>query len=179
MAVDETPTGVRVTARMVHHTATRTRYHIDGGRGDGARLASMAQGLETLPEVERVVCNPLTGSLLVHHSPRLDSNALSAFAERQGYFRPQAVVPRGTPIQELRKLYRQVEQDAVRASGGRLDIESVTLAILAAFTVAGFMRGNIAFPAGTALWYAMDLIRVRSAEEPPEPGGGGSRASEG
>ncbi len=179
MAVDETPTGVSITARIVHHTATRTRFRIDGGRGDGARLASIAQGLETLPEVERVVGNPLTGSLLVHHSPHLDSHALSAFAERQGYFLPQVDAPRGTPIQELRKLYRQVEQDAVRASGGRLDIESVTLAILAAFAVAGIMRGNIAFPAGTALWYAMDLIRVRSAEEPPDPGGGGSGANEG
>ncbi len=156
-------------ARILHGTPNRTRFRIAGARGDDARIASMVAGIESLPGVERVAWNPTTATLLVHHGRDLSRSELSSFAARNGYFSPDTALSIGTPVQQARNLYRHLEQQTLAASGGRVDVESVTLLILGAFAAAGIMRGNVAISTATAAWYALDMIRRPSRHEPPDP----------
>ena len=156
-------------ARVIHHTATRTRLRVEGATADTDYLPSVISALEAHPQVTQVLCNPLTSTVLVHHHADLSADDVFALGEELGCFTVPQPVVRGTPIQELRRLYRQTEDDAMRLSNGHLDVESVSLALLLGSAMTGFVRGNVAFPAATALWYALDLIRQRSTAEPEDP----------
>jgi hypothetical protein len=152
-------------ARLLHHTPTRTRYRVPARQGDPAYFESVHAALTQAPRVRQVTCNPLTGSVLVQHEPDLNPDDLEALARRAGCFAPVDPPPARTPIQEVRRLYRRIENDTVRATQGRLDLESASLLLLAVSAISGVLRGHIAFPAATAVWYALQLIRLPSPSE--------------
>lgn len=161
---DERPT-LR-TARIIHQTPTRTRFRVDGVQDDLLFFRSVAASLKEHPEVDEVVCNPLTSTVLVHHGPALRVGELVDLAEDRDCFVLGEPETRGTPIQHLRKLYLQVDADARRLSQGRLDMESIALGLLLLAAVSGVIRGDIGFPAATAAWYALELVWKRSPREP-------------
>lgn len=161
----------RAGARLEHASHGRTRFRIASRRGNPEFFRGVAAVLETHPSVRQVACNPATASVLVRHDADVTPAQLFALADEQGWF--TAAPPRslGTPIEELRRFYERLEMRALRATAGRLDIESIAFVVLVLSALAGIARGDVALRSGTAIWYALELIRRPSPAERRRTGG--------
>ena len=155
-------------ARIVHRIAGRMRVRVPSRRGDPAYFASVEETLRTLPGVEHVEADPLTGGILILH--RADPAAVVDYAAQKGLFLAKEEDPKkagdtvvhdmiGAPFASLGKRIRDF-------TGSAADLSS--LAVLALLTVGVYQiaRGNFGAPAWyTAFWYALGIFNRSNGEK--------------
>jgi hypothetical protein len=61
-------TRVKHKLHVVHHTRGRVRMKIPSAKGDPEAMAQIADSFARTPGVEKVIPNPVTGSVTVHYS---------------------------------------------------------------------------------------------------------------
>ena len=149
---------MRPRAYRVHSIPGRIRLKIPERRGDHAffdEITDLLRGLSTGTQVD---CNPLTGSLLLHHLGEIDDepmqaalNALAEIVELELSSPPVA--------HRLRADVIEVDQSIQRYTRGALDLSTATA--LGLLTLAGIqlLRGQQPVIVISLAWYATELLR--------------------
>jgi hypothetical protein len=130
-------------AELVHAMQGRTRLRIAARRGDAVFFASVATGLSTIPGVHKVDVRPLTGSIVLEHSPLLAQVAKLAEGARLFVLTDVGNPPPATPAVSF-------------------DPKIVVAVGLGVFALSQLARGHILPPAITLAWYAASLTGFRS-----------------
>ncbi len=149
---------MKAKAYRVHSIPGRTRFKIPERRGDHAFFDEIAGLLRNLASVQGVECNPLTGSLLLHHLGDIDSveleavlNALGEIVELERLAPPVAL--------RLRANASEVDQVIQRFTGGALDLSTAGALGLLAMAGVQLLRGQQPVIAVSLAWYAIELLR--------------------
>ena len=144
-------------AQVSHFLTGRVRLKIPARRRDAAFFADCARRLEQFDGVEQVRGSPLTASLLIVHTTKLD--AIAKWAAEQQLF-SLADDAHENPAQHSlvadRPRARPMALDAGERAVRRARILSRSLAGLGALQTA---RGQFFAPALTLFWYAYDVRR--------------------
>jgi hypothetical protein len=128
----------------------------------------VGETLRTLPGIEHVEADPMTGGILILHSA--DPAAIVDYAAQKGLFLAKEEDPKkaggtivhdmvGAPFASLSKRIRDFTGSAADLSG---------LAVLALLTVGLYQiaRGNFGAPAWyTAFWYALGIFNRSNGEK--------------
>jgi hypothetical protein len=152
-------------ARISHFTARRLRIKIPEKRRDNDFFRTVADRLATWESVERVETNPLTASVLVHFSDP-EKLFLEAVAKNDLFdvdFNA-AVASLSEPV-VTRTAVRSFEAADVavrRWTENQIDMRGMLFLMLLAGGVYQLLRGRLATPAPTLLWYAGDLLGLWS-----------------
>ncbi len=144
-------------ARVVHALPGRKRIKIEEKRGDEMYFAMVKKELAGSPGVLAVEVNSLTASVLVHHTAN-DMGVLHHAAE-QGLFR-LAKGDLGAPTADALGAANLEAVDRglrVVSSVGR-NLRPLMFLGLAGLGIAQAIEGNIAVPALTAFWYALNTL---------------------
>jgi hypothetical protein len=141
-------------ARVEHLSPGRLRLRVAGQRGRAAYFEMVRARLGQEPAVRAVQVNARTGSVLLYLHEPVNWPALLARAAQLDLFR---LVP--APAPEATKRRVPAPQVLGRlAEPGTTGSAVLALALLAGAAVQGW-RGQIAAPAVTLVWYAMQLLR--------------------
>jgi hypothetical protein len=171
-------------ARVCHCAAGRLRIKIPEKRRDEAFFATVRERLSAWDSIERIEVNPLTASVLVEFS-----NLASLFAEnalKNDLFEVHydAFAAEGEAPQALTdhaaQAFGKADETIRRWTAGAADLRSAVFVVLVSAGLFQILRGNIAAPAATLLWYAGDMLRVW--DRAPRPVGraeGGEAGGEG
>jgi hypothetical protein len=144
-----------VGVQLAHVTAGRARLRL-AGRLPESRLAALADGLAALPDIDRVVIRPATGSVIVEG--RLTADALEAALRSSGLVslaEPEPAQPIGQMAQLGLWLADLKVQEQTR---GALDIRTALALILLGGAIVQLMRGQISGPATALALEALKLI---------------------
>jgi hypothetical protein len=157
-------------AHLCHCTTRRLRIRIPSLRGSEPFFRDAAARLSSLPEVESVEANPLTGSILIHH--RGGTRAVCEAMRREGIVElcDPAATRRTTVRQDIIGGLKAVDAHLSRATGGKVDLwDAAGLAFIGAGAYQ-MLRGNFMAPAWyTAFWYAFGILaRAPSRDRSPE-----------
>jgi hypothetical protein len=148
-------------ARISHFTTRRLRVRVPEKRRDTAYFNTVAERLGTWDSVDRVETNPLTASILVHFS---DPEALFLEAAAKNDLFDIDFDAAFAPLSDrvvTRAAVRSFEAaDAAmrRWTASQIDMRGVLFLLLFAGGVFQLLRGRLATPAPTLLWYAGDLL---------------------
>lgn len=144
-------------AEIVHNSPGRLRLRIRARRDRADYFAGIEQKLVQCPGVERVVTNPVTGSVLLE--PAIDLAALVAFIEAQQLFQLGPTPALTAPLtQQLAERFSVLNGDLRRLSGGGIDLGSLGFIGLVTLAVVQLQRGYVLGPASTLLWSATGLL---------------------
>lgn len=165
-------------ARICHFASGRLRVKIPEKRRDEAFFDMVRERLAAWDSVERVEVNPLTASVLVQFS---DLTAL--FAEnalKNDLFEVDfdaLEAPGETPPQlteQAAQAFTHVDAAVRRWTSGGADLRSAIFLVLIIGGAFQLLRGNIAAPAATLLWYAGATLRLWDVvPAPPNSGAAG------
>jgi len=157
-------------ARMPHALPGRTRIRIDEKRGDEAYFANVKEELEACPGVSGVETNSRTGSVLVRHTG--DDVPIWDYAVGKGRFHragqkagqnsstPSLFAEKPSTVQGARSSGHTLVRNPQGAFIAVRSWRPVIFTCLVGIGVIQLIRGNIAFPALTAFWYALHLLPV-------------------
>jgi hypothetical protein len=146
------------TASLVHQSQGRARFRISGRRGDASYYERARGLLAQCPGVRNLKVNPRTGSILVEHGLELDD--LVRFAKANDLFAIAEAVPvavSSSPLTAVVERFAGLDRTIEGATGGRLDLASLTFVFFAGAGVAQLLRGQALAPASTLLWCAVSL----------------------
>jgi hypothetical protein len=147
------------SAEIAHHSPGRVRLRIRAWSGRAERFAALETRLAQCPGVERVLVNPLTGSVLLE--PVTDLAVLTAFAETERLFRLTPARSLAPPFTEqLAERFDALNDQLRRASGGGIDLGAVGFIALVTLAAVQWQRGNVLGPTTTLLWSAIALLRA-------------------
>jgi hypothetical protein len=162
-------------ARISHFTNHRLRLKVPEKRRDAPFFSDAAERLSSWDSIERVEINPLTASLLIHYTdPQqlfleavakndfLDIDFDTVFAQESG---PQV-------MRTATRSFETADLGLRRWTQNRLDLRGMLFLLLLGGGLYQLLRGRLATPAPTLLWYAGDLLGLWS--DRPE---NGARAS--
>jgi hypothetical protein len=151
----------RPAARISHVTARRLRIRIPEKRRDKAFFDLVADRLATWDSVDRVETNPLTASVLIHFSDP-ERLFLEGVAKNDLFEIDfgAAFAPRSEPVvtQTAARSFETADIALRRWTGNQVDMRGVLFLLLLAGGVFQLLRGRLATPAPTLLWYAGDLL---------------------
>jgi hypothetical protein len=136
------------SAVIEHEMPGRLRLRIRTRRGDAPFFHDIVQALSKRPEIKEVDANPLTGSILIHHSG--SSQAITAAALEQGLF------------QLGPKQSKEAQSKAPPSDAGPMDAIATGLAGLGLFQVA---RGQVIGNAAENFWNAYGAQRILGRPE--------------
>jgi heavy-metal-associated domain-containing protein len=153
-------------ARVVHSIPGRARLRASEIKGDEGALEALRSALEETPGVQNVHVSRRTGSLLVEFQGSIE--AVLDEAERRGHLRLDGA--QAEPyLAQIHRALGESDQRLRHASGGKLDLETVSFMGFIAGGVYQVFNGH-GLPAGvTMLRYAVELVtatavgQVRSA----------------
>lgn len=148
---------MKAKAHVVHSVPGRTRLRVHNRKHDKQFFQEIATRLDRFPQVKSVETDPLTGSVLMHHTGPAFELLLAAAEAGLGQlvdFEPPAPVAR-----QLRAEVALFDEIIRRTSSGQLDLS--TLAMFGLFTLAGiqFVQGSQPIIAVTLAWYGAELLR--------------------
>lgn len=153
-------------AFVTHVSEGRVRVKIPARKHDEEYFSQLKGYLKPLPGVQKVVTNPLTGSVLVLHSLDLkrleDLESMSQYSEMMGLFK--VVQPNGKSISLAEGIaggIAGIDASVKGVSAGFLDLSTLSILSLLGITIWQISRGEVAVPAVTALWYASSLMKER------------------
>jgi len=146
------------SAYLSHYIPGRARFRILGRRGDEKFFSILEEKLRTVPGIETVQVSALTGSVLVTHG--LGSvDDIGTFAKAQHLFEVGPEPDLGLPIGErIATNVTALDQQFKELSGGAFDHWSLDFLILFGMAMYQMLKGNIAAPATTLLWYAFGTL---------------------
>ncbi len=162
-------------ARISHFTTRRLRIKVPEKRRDSAYFSTVVDRLAAWESVERVEANPLTASILIHFSDpqRL---LLEAMAKNDLFDIDfdTALAAQSEPVitRAAVRSFGTVDLAVRRWTADQIDMRSVLFLVLFVGGVFQLLRGRLAAPAPTLLWYAGDLLGLwsdRSVGSPVEP----------
>lgn len=148
-------------ARVVHALPGRKRIRIDEKRGDEEYFATVKKKLADCPGVLAVEANFLTASVLLHH--HVDDPDVWRYATEQELFNfsnnhldaPVAARSLTRSAASGAKASKRI-QPAV--SNDHFNWRPLIFLGLAALGISQAVEGNIAVPAVTAFWYALNAL---------------------
>lgn len=144
-----------VGVQLAHVTAGRARLRL-AGRLPESRVSTLADGLVALPDIDRVVIRPATGSLIVEG--RLTADAFEAALRSSGLV-SLAEPEQAQPIGQMAQLGLWLADLKVREeTRGALDIRTALALMLLGGAIVQLMRGQISGPAITLFMEALKLI---------------------
>ena len=138
------PDGAIPEAYLRHAVPGRSRWAIPGHRGDDSYFAGLQAQLARLPEVIEVEIRPQTGTIVLRHGGTASDVAREA---------------------EAAQLFNAA---AVPAKvGSRLPDWPVVLSLVfAGLALIQLLRGQVAAPAVTLAWYALNAPLLRRQQYP-------------
>lgn len=148
-------------ARVVHKIPGRARLRTEEIKGNADAISALQTSLEDLAGVQNVRVNVLTGSILVEHDGDIDD--LLHTAEERGYLRVDGAPP-DSYLAQIHRALVDSDQRLKAASGGRLDLETVSFV---GFVASGIYQcfNNHGLPAGvTLLRYAVELATSKAID---------------
>jgi hypothetical protein len=149
---------MRHEAEVLHQLPGRTRIRIAGAKGNDSILGQVAEGLRSLPEVQTVKVNAVTGSLLIAHDGQFGS--LADKAAEMGLFILGRSLPAALDFQaHLNRGLQQLERDIQTVTGGNMDFNGVLILAFTALAIQQAIEGQVVVPAATALWYALNAAQ--------------------
>jgi hypothetical protein len=161
-------------ARLCHFAHGRLRVKIPEKRRDQAFFERVRQRLAGWDNVDHVEVNPLTASVLVQFRDagapfpenaldnelfELDRDALDAAAE-----------PAPALTEQAAELFAETDAAVRRWTDNGADLRSAIFLLLVAGGIYQLLRGNIAAPAATLLWYAGATLRLWDVAPAPPAG---------
>lgn len=149
-------------ARVSHLTSSRLRVKIPDRRRDEAFFRRIAERLAAWQSIERVEINPLTASVLVYFSSLaalLAENAIKNDLFAVALDDPAFLAPRSV-TEQATEGFAAADRVVRRWTAGSADLRGSVLLLLLAGGVYQLLRGNIAAPAVTLLWYAGDMLKL-------------------
>jgi hypothetical protein len=166
----------RPRAQICHVSTGRVRLRVPERRRDDAYFARVGQRVASWPGVERVEVNPVTAGILLHGAAGADE--LVSRARADDLFELEGLRPDPTPVplaESLRGSVRRIDQRLRQLTGGSGDLRSLVVVALLAGAFAQLVRGNVAAPAATLLWYAGEALGLwrddpEAVSPAPEPG---------
>lgn len=175
---------------LAHASEGRTRVRVPGLRGDAATCRAVAEELAGVAGIDQVQARPKTGSLLVLHDPEeLDADGVIEAARKatgiELVIRPgedhhveeadeyMRALPQGEAVaRSAATFFKMVNRDVLRATGGHLDLGTLTsAAFLAAGAAQVVASGKLPLPQWFNLsWYALGMFtrfEKREIDEAP------------
>jgi hypothetical protein len=151
------------TAQVCHAIPGRTRIRISDKRRDSAYFLDVQRKLAACDGIENVEVNALTASLLLHHQS--SQQAIADFASDKGLFRveqpDEAVDAESESISERAySSLRILDQQLRGLSRGGMDFWGVVFVIMLGLGLNELIKGNVASPATTMLWYAVGALML-------------------
>lgn len=149
-------------ARITHTLPGRLRLKVPEMRGRIDFFERVHAFLERQEEIESVLINPITGSVLITSADPADLQALALRGEEAGLYSlgglsaPVASTARRAQI-DLRKL----DIHWSRASGGATDSRSLLVALLLIAGLVQIARGQVFGPGAALLITAYQLIDIQ------------------
>jgi Heavy metal associated domain 2 len=152
-------------ARISHLTTGRLRLKIIEKRRDTAFFGHVADRLATWDSVERVETNPLTASVLVYFADA-ERLFLEAVAKNDLFDIDfdAAVAQQSDPVvtRAAVQSFETADVAVRRWTQNQVDMRGLLFLLLLGGGVYQLLRGRLATPAPTLLWYAGDLIGLWS-----------------
>lgn len=147
-------------AHVSHCIPGRVRFRIPGQRGDEDYFSMLAKKLAALPGIKTVQVSPLTGSVLLTHALGAVDD-IGAFAEAQDLFEVRPQPDRGVSMRErITNDVHALNHEFKKLSDGALDYWSLVFLALLGMAIHQLLKGNIAAPATTLLWYALGTLVI-------------------
>ena len=145
------------SAYVVHSSAGRTRIKVPARKGNVSYFDDLEALFGQLPDVKEVSCNPAVASVLILHDT-MSIGDLQAFAAQHGLFELEAD-PRGEALWELAAAGLSSLDRKFRAyTDGNLDVRSMLLLVMMFLLVRQLLRGHVAAPAASLLWYVFQML---------------------
>ncbi len=145
-------------AYLSHSTSRRFRMKVPAKKGSDAFFRALVETISTLPGIESVETNSLTGSVLVcHHS---DTPSLCESIRKQSLISLKNAGTKRTSLrQDITTGVRAVNRNLSSLTGGKVDLLDVAGIYLLGAGVYQVFKGNLAAPAWyTAFWYAFGIM---------------------
>jgi hypothetical protein len=150
-------------AEITHNSPGRLRLRISARRGRADYFASIEEKLVQCPGVERVVTNPVTGSVLLE--PAIDLAALVTFTQTQQLFQLAQATTHLVPLrQQIAEHFGVLDGELRRLSGGGIDLGALGFIGLVTLATVQLQRGHVLGPASTLLWAAIGLLPLPPAD---------------
>ncbi|SOD40581.1 hypothetical protein [Nitrosovibrio sp. Nv4] len=151
-------------ARLVHALPGRKRIRIAEKRGDEKYFASLENDLAACPGILAVDANVLTGSVLVRHAA--DDLQVWGYAAERELFRitnddpgaPAVTQPTVSDPKAVTRNRNPQKRNFQKISSRDFNWRSLIFLGLAGLGIAQAIEGNIAVPAVTAFWYALNAF---------------------
>lgn len=152
-------------ARISHFTTRRLRIKIPDKRRDTAFFSNVRERLAAWDSVDHVEVNPLTASVLLHFSDpqRLFLEAIAKNDLFDIDF-DTAVARQSEPVVTGAAVRSFATADVAlrRWTGNQIDMRGALFLMLLVGGIYQLLRGRLAAPAPTLLWYAGDLLGLWS-----------------
>lgn len=162
---------MRHEAEVLHQIPGRFRIRLAILKGDSRGLETVAETLRACRDVHSVTSNPVTGSLLIMHSGSFSDIAACA-AESVML---ELVQRKDAPLDIQRRFnegLRQLDRDIMSVTGGNIDVNGLLILAFTSLAIQQAIQGQVAIPAATALWYAMEAARSpRNVDKSASPTG--------
>jgi Heavy metal associated domain 2 len=151
-------------ARVCHYASGRLRIKIPEKRRDEGFFEAVRQRLSGWDSVKRVEVNPLTASVLVEFTSVFELFAENAVKNDLFEVDFDALQAMGEPppalTEQAAEVFGRVDAAFRRWTADGADLRSAIFLVLLAGGVYQLLRGNIAAPAATLLWYAGATLRL-------------------
>jgi len=145
-------------AHVSHCTTNRLRIKIPSKKRSAAFFRTMEECFATLPGIESVEANPLTGSVLVsHHS---DERSIREWIQKRRIVSLKEVHRKRTTLrQDITRGAKTVNTRIASVTGGQVDLWDVAGLSLLSAGIYQLLKGNFMAPAWyTLFWYAFGLL---------------------
>jgi hypothetical protein len=150
------------TATLAHCTSDRVRLRVHAKRGDASYFDRLHEALSQCPGIRQLDVNPLTGSVVLHHSLEVDD--IAGFGRANDLFELDGSPDGGeAPLTRLRQAFAGIDGRLVESTQGRVDLATLGFALCVGGAVLQLARGNTLAPASTLVWYAASLLLLASA----------------
>jgi hypothetical protein len=118
----------------------------------------MEERFSTLPGIESVEANPLTGSVLLIHQS--DTQSLCRLIQQRRIVNLKETLKRQTTLrQDITRGVKIVNTHVASMTGGKVDLLDVAGLSLLSAGIYQLLKGNFMAPAWyTAFWYAFGLL---------------------
>src|SRR4030065_1545562 len=145
-------------AEITHNSPGRLRLRIRAQRGHADYFAGIEEKLVQCPGIERVVANPVTGSVLLE--PAIDLAALVAFTQAQQLFQLAQTPALMAPLtQQVAEHFADLNGELRRFSGGGIDLGALGFIGVVELAAVQVPPGQGLGPAATLLWSGARLVR--------------------
>ncbi len=145
-------------ALVTHKIKYRVRIKIPSKKGDRDYFSYIEQKLLECDGLNNIKVNPVSGSILVHHSTNIGN--ISQFALNTKIF--NLVNNDQKPFDlhsNISKVFGNLNKHFQGLTGGSIDIADVAFLSLLGLGIYQISRGNLSAPAWyTAFWYALGIF---------------------